>query len=243
MPYPLGDILVAQPAPPLGVVTSAAVIALLLVVFNASWRVVRNAVTIAHEGGHAAAAVLTGRRLRGIRLHSDTSGLTIMRGKPTGVGMMLTLLAGYLSPALVGLFGAWLLSRGLITLLLWICIALLLAMLVMIRNWFGGVLILVTGAAVFAVSWYAPTQWQALFAYTGVWFLLVGGVRPVVEVQLHRRRGTASRSDPDQLASLTRLPGGVWVTFFLLCTIGALAFGAWLLGVLPDPSTWHLPTR
>ncbi|MBV1850375.1 M50 family metallopeptidase [Catellatospora tritici] len=241
MPYPLGQILAAQPAPPLGVITGAAVIALALVVYNVTWRLVRNAVTIAHEGGHAAAAVLTGRRLRGIRLHSDTSGLTIMRGRPTGVGMVLTLLAGYLSPALVGLLGAWLLSRGLITLLLWICIVLLLAMLVMIRNWFGGLLILATGGAVFAVSWYAPTPWQALFAYTGVWFLLFGGVRPVIEVQLHRRRGTASRSDPDQLAALTRLPGGLWVAFFLLCTLGALAIGAWLLDVLPNPSTW--PTR
>ena len=39
-----------------------------------------DAVTIAHEGGHAVAALLTGRRLRGIRLHSDTSGLTLSAG-------------------------------------------------------------------------------------------------------------------------------------------------------------------
>ena len=38
------------------------------------WRVSRNAITIAHEGGHGLIALLTGRRLDGIRLHSDTSG-------------------------------------------------------------------------------------------------------------------------------------------------------------------------
>ena len=37
------------------------------------WRLSRNAITIAHEGGHGLIALLTGRRLDGIRLHSDTS--------------------------------------------------------------------------------------------------------------------------------------------------------------------------
>ena len=44
----------------------------------------------------------TGRKLHGIRLHSDTSGLTLSAGRPTGPGMILTLLAGYVAPPLVG---------------------------------------------------------------------------------------------------------------------------------------------
>src|SRR5439155_162713 len=86
-----------------------------------------NAITIAHEGGHALVAVLAGRRLRGIRLHSDTSGLTLTRGRPTGPGMVLSLLAGYLTPSLLGVAGAVLLAAGRITLLLWLALALLLA--------------------------------------------------------------------------------------------------------------------
>lgn len=234
MSVSLGDIFAAQAQPPFGVVAGAALIALALVVVNTTWRVVRNAITIAHEGGHAAAAVLTGRRLRGIRLHSDTSGLTIMKGKPTGIGMAVTLLAGYATPSLLGIAGAALLDRGHIRLLLWITIVLLLAILVMIRNFYGLLLILATGAAVFAVSWYATAPWQALFAYTGVWFLLIGGVRPVVEVQLHRRRGSGMRSDPDQLAGITRLPGGFWVFVFLLWTVGSVLAGAYLLDLLPE---------
>ncbi|BCJ74127.1 membrane protein [Catellatospora sp. IY07-71] len=233
MSFPLGDILAAQAQPPAGVVAGAALIALALVMVHRVWRVVRNAITIAHEGGHAAAAVLTGRRLRGIRLHSDTSGLTIMKGKPTGLGMIITLLAGYLTPSLVGLGGVVLLDRGHIRLLLWICLLLLVAMLVMIRNFYGLLLVIATGAAVFAVSWYATAPWQALFAYTGVWFLLIGGVRPVVEVQLHRRRGSGLRSDPDQLAGITPLPGGFWVFFFLLCTAGSVLAAAVLLDLVP----------
>lgn len=233
MSFSLGDILAAQEQPPFGVVAGSALIALALVMVHRVWRVVRNAITIAHEGGHAAAAVLTGRRLRGIRLHSDTSGLTIMKGRPTGLGMIVTLLAGYLTPSLVGLGGVVLLERGHIRLLLWICLLLLVAMLVMMRNFYGLLLIVATGAAVFAVSWYATEPWQALFAYTGVWFLLIGGVRPVVEVQLHRRRGSGHRSDPDQLAGITPLPGGFWVFFFLLWTAGSVLAAAILLDLIP----------
>jgi hypothetical protein len=52
----------------------------------------------------------------------------------------------------------------------------------------------------------------------------------VVELQAKRRRGAGRDSDADQLARLTRLPGLLWVGFFLLVDVGALALGtAWLL--------------
>src|SRR5690606_22555175 len=83
------------------VVLATGVGALLAVVVDGVWRRARNVVTIVHEGGHAVAALLTGRRLTGIRLHSDTSGLTLSVGKPRGPGMVVTAAAGYISPSLV----------------------------------------------------------------------------------------------------------------------------------------------
>ncbi|MEV4541539.1 M50 family metallopeptidase [Micromonospora echinaurantiaca] len=219
----------AQPDPPPLLVLLTAAVALVVVSTRLPWRIARNAVTIAHEGGHALAALLTGRRLRGIRLHSDTSGLTLSAGRPTGPGMILTLLAGYLAPPLVGLAGAWLLGGNRITLLLWVAVALLLAMLVMIRNVFGVLSLLVTGGIVLAVSWYASPQVQAVFAYTGVWFLLLGGVRPVLELQRLRGRGRMPESDADQLAGITPLPAFFWVTVFALVNLVTLAVGALLL--------------
>ena len=56
------------------VVVGTAALALVVVAVRPVWRVARHGVTIAHEGGHALVAVLVGRRLSGIRLHSDTSG-------------------------------------------------------------------------------------------------------------------------------------------------------------------------
>jgi len=224
-------ILRVQPAPPISTVIGTGVLALIVVLGRRSWRWARNAITIAHEGGHALVAVLSGRRLQGIRLHSDTSGLTLTRGKPTGPGMVLTLAAGYAAPALLGLGGAALLASGRLTLLLWLSILLAVLMLVMIRNAYGVLSVLVTGGILFAVSWYADAKWQAVFAYAAVWFLLIGGVRPVLEVQGQRRRGRAPQSDPDQLARATRLSGGVWVTIFLLVGLGCLAASVLLLGV------------
>lgn len=228
----------AQPDPPPLLVLITAAVALVVVVIRLPWRIARNAITIAHEGGHALIALLTGRKLKGIRLHSDTSGLTLSAGRPTGLGMILTLLAGYVAPSLVGLAGAWLLGGNRITLLLWIAVALLFAMLLMIRNVFGIVSIMVTGGVVFAVSWFASPQVQAAFAYTGVWFLLIGGIRPIGELQRLRAQGRSPESDADQLARLTRIPGLIWVGFFGLVTAVALVVGALLLTgpMLPELS-------
>ncbi|MEU8263499.1 M50 family metallopeptidase [Micromonospora sp. NPDC048999] len=218
-----------QPAPPPLLVLITAAVALAVVATRVPWRIARNAVTIAHEGGHALAALLTGRKLRGIRLHSDTSGLTLSAGRPTGLGMILTLLAGYVAPSLIGLAGGWLLAGNRITLLLWVAVALLLAMLLLIRNVFGVLSLLVTGGLVLAVSWYASPDVQAAFAWTSVWFLLFGGVRPVVELQRVRSRGRMPESDADQLARLTPFPPLFWVSVFMLVNLAALALGALLL--------------
>jgi len=76
--------LAGQPAPPPPVVLGLAVVAAVLVLAPVAWPRTRHVVTLAHEGAHGLAAVLTGRRLAGIRLHSDTSGLTVSSGRPAG---------------------------------------------------------------------------------------------------------------------------------------------------------------
>ncbi|MEU5208331.1 M50 family metallopeptidase [Streptomyces sp. NPDC020742] len=227
-----GRVFGTQPHPSLWLVIVTGVLALGAVVPRTAWRLSRNAVTIAHEGGHGLIALLTGRRLDGIRLHSDTSGLTVSRGKPTGLGMVLTAAAGYIAPSLLGLGGAALLAAGHITALLWGATALLLAMLVMIRNAYGVLTVVLTGGAFVLISWLTTAQVQAAFAYAAVWFLLLGGVRPPFELQGKRHRGGAADSDPDQLARLTNVPAPVWLGLFHVVTLCSLTGGGrWLLGV------------
>jgi hypothetical protein len=221
-----------QPDPEQWLVLTTAAIALAVILPRTVWRLSRNAVTIAHEGGHALVALLSGRQLQGIRLHSDTSGLTVSRGKPTGPGMVLTAAAGYTAPSLLGLGGAWLLAANHITLLLWSATALLLVMLLMIRNAYGVLTVLLTGGAFVLVSWLTEPQVQAGFAYVVVWFLLLGGVRPVFELQGKRRRGGAPDSDADQLARLSHLPAVVWLVLFHVVSLCSLTGGGrWLLGL------------
>ncbi|ROP41251.1 peptidase M50B-like protein [Saccharothrix texasensis] len=206
-----------------------AVLALVLVASPGVWRYSRHVITIAHEAGHALVALLTGRRLEGIKLNSDTSGVTVSRGRPTGFAVVLMYFAGYVTPSLLGLGAAVLVTSDQVRPLLWATVGLLVGMLVMIRNAFGVLSVVVTGAIMFAVSWYATAEWQAAFALFVTWFLLLGGVRPVGELQRRRTRGLARQSDADQLARITRVPGLVWVLLFVVVTVGTLVVGGRLL--------------
>jgi hypothetical protein len=204
--------------------------ALVVVAVSWLWRPSRNVITIVHEAGHALVAVLVGRRLAGIRLHSDTSGLTLTRGKPYGPGMVCTGLAGYVAPSLLGLGFAALLGAGKVTSLLVACAVLLVGVLLVVRNAFGVFSVLVTGAVLLAVSRWAPVQVQAPFANLVTWFLLLGGIRAVGELQGKRRRGRARDSDADQLARLTGAPGLFWVGAFMMIDLGCLVLAlGWLV--------------
>ena len=207
------------------------VVALVVVAFSELWRPARNVITIVHEAGHALVAVLVGRRLSGIRLHSDTSGLTLTKGKPYGPGMVSTALAGYVAPSLLGLGFAALVGVEQTAAVLVICGVLLLGVLVMVRNVYGFFSVLLTGAVLFGVAWWTSPVVQAAFAHVITWFLLFGGVRPVGELQRKRRRGWARDSDADQLARLTGAPGWLWVGMFFFVNLGSLVLAAaWLLG-------------
>ncbi len=219
----------SQPLPPAWVVGLTALVALVIVVNTGAWRLAGKVITIAHEGGHALVSVLSGRRLDGIRLHTDSSGVTYSRGKRSGPGLVLTAAAGYVMPSLLGAGAAWLLAERHLTAMLWLALVLLAATFLAVRNVFGAVAVLATAAAVFAVSYYAPASVQAGFAYLAVWFLLLGGIRPVFELARSRRRSWSRGSDADQLARMTGLPAGLWVTLFALVALAALVLGASLL--------------
>ncbi|MFF5035095.1 M50 family metallopeptidase [Nocardia salmonicida] len=226
----LDHLIAPQPAPAWWLVLATAASALVLVGYRPLWRLTRNAVTVAHEGGHALVALLTGRRLHAITLHTDTSGLTVSSGKPTGPGMILTAAAGYPAPALLGLGYAALLGTGRVTVMLWATLVMLAAVLIKVRNMYGLLTVLVLGALVFGVSWFGSDLLQAAFAYLTAWFLLAAGVRPVFELQGSRRRQPGrTDSDADQLARLTHLPAVLWVLFFSAVCLASLVVGAMLM--------------
>ncbi|MFY9933248.1 MAG: M50 family metallopeptidase [Streptosporangiaceae bacterium] len=249
----------SQPLPPAWLIGLTGIAAMLVVVNRQVWMWAGKVITIAHEGGHALVSVLSGRRLDGIRLHADSSGVTFSRGKRNGPGLVLTAAAGYVMPSLLGAGAAWLLAEQHLTAMLWLALVLLAATFLAVRNAFGAVAVLVTAGAVFVISYYAPAIVQAAFAYLAVWFLLFGGLRPVLELirsrgrsraasrgragwsrdrdpRQYRYRSPARISDADQLAHLTGVPAAAWITGFTLVAVAAVALGASLLA----PPGWHL---
>ena len=219
----------SPPAPTVSAVIAAVAAALVLL----AWPPVRMLVTVCHEAGHAVVALLVGRKLSGIRLHSDTSGVTLSRGRPTGPGMVAVLFAGYPAASVVGLGAAWLAGAGYAVGLLWLLVLLLALMLIKLRNLYGALVVLATGVLVGLVSWYATPAMAGWLATGLAWLLLLSAPRPAVELVFSHSPG----SDAAQLAGLTHVPRLVWTLLWLVLTVGALLLGAtWLLaGLLPRP--------
>lgn len=228
-----------QPAPGRTTVLVVGLVVLAALTLPFVWHLLRHGLTIVHEAAHAGVAVLAGRRLSGIRVHSDTSGLTVSRGRPRGFGMVATVAAGYPGPAVLGVAAAWLLSRGYALGVLWLLLLVVVLVLLQIRNWYGLWAVLVSGAALVVVTLWAPAQVQTVVAAGLTWFFLLGAPRAVLEMQLQRsrlrRRGGRDESDAGLLAGLTHVPAIVWVGVFLVvCGALLVVGGAWLLAAWPS---------
>ncbi|MPY79293.1 MAG: M50 family peptidase [Actinophytocola sp.] len=215
----------AQAGPAAAVPLIAAAIAMAVVLLRGPWLVSRTVITIVHEAGHALVALLSGRRLHGILLHSDTSGVTVSRGKRTGPGMVLTSLAGYPAPAMLGVLFSALIGGGRQGVVLVACALLVLGVLVLVRNAYGVFAVLVTAIALALIAAFGTRDVTAGFVYAITWFLLLGAVRAVVELQRKRRTGLAADSDVDQLARLTGLPSTLWSLALGVLVVGCLVVG------------------
>jgi Peptidase M50B-like len=220
--------LAIAPAPrhSLAFVIATGVLAFAVVV--ALWTVTHAAITIAHEGGHALTASAVGGAVLAIIIEGKGHGSTHSRLSGPG-GRFLTAMAGYLGPPIFGLAGAILLSVGRVRGMLWLSLFFLVCALAMSRGWFSRLTIIVTGVLVYWVVRYAGPTALEVFAYTWVWFLLIGGLRSVAELSRERRMFTDTSSDAYQLRQLTMLPSALWVGFFGLCGMAALVTGAFIL--------------
>ncbi|MFC5379346.1 M50 family metallopeptidase [Aquipuribacter nitratireducens] len=218
------DALTAAAPPGLVVVLVVAGVALAL----AQVPLVRQAVTVVHEAGHAVVAVCVGRRVSGIRLHADASGVTLSRGRPSGPGMVATLLAGYPAPSVVGVAGAAAVAAGYAAGLLWALVLAATVLVLAVGNLYGLLVLLALGGAVAAASWFLPPTVVGWVALLLVWTLLLTAPRTVLELFGGSARRDP-RSDPAQLASVTGVPRLLWLLLLLAVTVGGAVLGAVLL--------------
>ncbi|MGL5827284.1 MAG: M50 family metallopeptidase [Nocardioides sp.] len=225
----VGRILDRQPLPSARVVMVTAVLAGCLVGARRPWRLTRHIATMVHEAAHGLVAAACGRRLVGIRLHTNSSGVAVSAGRPTGPGMILTAFAGYPGPSLLGVACAAALSTGYAVAVLCALTVGAVVLLTQIRNVFGAVVVLAAGTTVAAAVWRFGDAASVLLAHLVTWFLLLAAPRTVIELARVRRSQQVPESDADQLGRLTGIPGGWWVAAFFCVAVAALALGAVLM--------------
>ncbi|GAB3579585.1 M50 family metallopeptidase [Calidifontibacter terrae] len=195
--------------------------------YDPIWHTARNVVTIVHEMGHVLVARLCGRSISGIRLHSDTSGLAVTRGKSTGLGMLLTAVAGYPAPGVVGALLVWAATTAHAGAALIGVALMLVAALLLVRNLWGLLVIAVSLLGTLAVlNAGRPKVITALVLTVGV-FLAIGSVRATWDLIRAHRRGDGTPSDAHDAARSSVLPAVGWLGFFLAVTVtcGLLSVG------------------
>lgn len=191
-----------------------------------TWRVARQAATIVHEMGHVIAAFLVGRRVRGIKLHTDTSGVMISSGKPRGLGILVTMLAGYPAPSLFAVALAVLAGTGHSGAALTLYQLVVLCCAFLAINLFGLFSALVSVGVTGVIWWYGEPDLIAFTVVALAVFYAVAGLRCTFDViAAHRNAapGQVLTTDAAQAARATivPVPAAFWLFFFIL--LGAIS--------------------
>lgn len=210
----------AAPEPWAVLIVATLVVALVSV--PAVWSKARQAATIVHEMGHAVVGYIFGRKIDGIALHSDTSGVTTSRGKPYGIGFLLSVLAGYPAPSFLGLGMIWAATSNWSGAALTVFAILMLIALWLCRNAIGFLSCALAVAISAAIWWWGtpPVVANAVLA-VGV-FLVIAGFRCCIDLWKAHERGEGSTSDAGQAAQLSVIiPSGGWIGFFFAAAIYA----------------------
>jgi hypothetical protein len=192
------------------------------------WRYTTNAITIAHEGGHAVFGWLFGSAVKHVKIFRAGSG-EMLPGDENFVSKFVSLVAGYLGPTIIGFAGVQLLVHDFDPrVVLWLSLLFLLSVLIMVRNLFGVFVILFVGAMLWVVAVRSTEPVQLVFAHIWVWFLLMGGARQVPELfwVIHSGDNT---NDAALLQGHTLIGDVVWLFVFWLLSLGALVYGGALL--------------
>jgi hypothetical protein len=196
--------------------------ALAAVVVQEFWLLARHINTIAHEGAHAIAGSAVGRQVRGVTLRPNANGATAVSNGPAA-GNVTVGVVGYLGPSAFGLGAAKMVEAGRSVAVLWLALVLLVVLLAVLRQVFSFVPVLIIGGLIYIVARYASVGADTVTAYGVAWFLLLSGVRVVLD------HGVGA-ADAGSLAAITHTRPGCWVWLWMVGSLLALAFGAmWML--------------
>jgi hypothetical protein len=185
------------------------------------WLLARYVDTVVHEGAHALAGSALGRKVQSVKLKPNGDGETNLGPGGAG-GNILIGFVGYLGPSVCGLGAAKLIEIGHSVAVLWLALLLLIFLLVVLREVFSFVPVLIVGGIIYLIARYATAGTQTVAAYGVAWLLLLSGVRKVIY------RGTGAE-DAATLRQMTHIWRGFWFTLWLAGTALALVVGGALL--------------
>jgi hypothetical protein len=195
---------------------------LVLVAFTGGWA--DSIVTVAHEGGHMLALLLSGR---GVKAFELTEGDEVTNGATTpttnGITDIFVAFVGYATPPLAGLGGAYVIADGNAWGIVVVGVILLIPVLLVpeINPLALVVVVLLLAGFSWALIAGGPGI-QAAIAVGLVWLLLIGGVRQV----LH---DNYNAGDAWRLANDTWIPRMVWFAGWLVIAIVSLWTGGRVL--------------
>jgi len=201
-------------------------------VVSPAWRVAQGWITLAHELGHAVAAIVTEGRVRRITVSLDASGLTEWSREQGGRRLPRGFVAwwGYPAPGALAVLVGTGVATGHSVVTGW-AVAAVLAIVVAVwvrRPW--GVAMGVTFGATAAAGAALGDQAAPLVGCGIAALWAVGGLRTAVTTGLRARRGDGS--DQATLATVLWLPVAFWsVTMVVVAGAAVAAVGALLLPV------------
>lgn len=198
-------------------------VALVAVLVDPVWRVLRLAVTLVHELGHALVGMAVGRRFTGFVLRGDMSGHAVTVGRPRGPGRVVSTWAGYPAPAVVGAAMVWTAVRGWAAPVITVTLVVLLVALIRVRSALTALVMVIALAGAGALWWGRSDalQEQVLIG-TGI-VLLIGAWR-----HLATALGDRSRTgDAAVVGELSHLPKALVNLSF----VAVLAACSWLVVV------------
>lgn len=200
-------------------------VAVALSIPRSTWNVFGLFTTLIHELGHALAAVLTGRVVHGIRIRRNHSGEAVSSGRGRSV---ISGIAGYPAPAVVGAAQLWSVVNGYTALALTIGGVILVITLLVIRNLFGVLVVIASIAATAALWLLADPAVQSYALLVVSLCLLIGSVRGLLTVvSVHvSRRSQLETSDAYLLYRRTGVPSVVWLLIFAAVIVASLGFAA-----------------
>ena len=196
--------------------------------FAPSRRAIESVVTLAHELGHAAMALVLGGKVTRLSVRLDASGetLTLVGGRAANLRLALFSLGGYPAPGVVALAAAWAASSAdHRTFLLVAAVAIALALILWVRNPWGIAVCLVTVVALWLAATNGTDGVTRTVTLAGAWAFGIGGLRAAWALASGRARPRTGLDDALRVAQLSRVvPRGVvtagFVVFSALCLAG-----------------------